>query len=88
MRNYITVIPHHHSTKQGRGLLFLLAGQDLLQTGEAGQTVLGGAGVLTLDQGQSVVDEALVDAVASLVDPLQGHLLLTSERLNSLVLHS
>ena len=50
--------------------------QDLLELGKAGQTVhllhLG----LALDEGQGIVDEGLLDAVALGVDPLLGELLL------------
>ena len=51
-------------------------GQDLLQTGEAGQTVDPGSLGVALDQGEDIVDELLVDAVARLIDPLAGDLLL------------
>ena len=48
-----------------------LLGQDLLELGKAGQTVhllhLG----LALDEGQGIVDEGLLDAVALGVDPLR-----------------
>lgn len=50
--------------------------QDLLQLGKAGQGILLGQLGLALDQRQHVVDEGLLHAVVSSVDPLQGNLLL------------
>ena len=49
---------------------------DLLQVDEARQTIDLGQLGFALNQRQAVVDEALVQAVAGLVDPLEGNLLL------------
>ena len=54
----------------------LLFCDDLLQLGKAGERVLLGQVRLTLDQGQRILDELVVHAVARFVDPLAGDLLL------------
>ena len=53
-----------------------LLGKDPLQAAEPGQAVFLGHAGLALDEGQDVVDELLLHAVAGLVDPLAGDLLL------------
>ena len=54
-----------------------LLGKDLLQLAEAGQGVLLGQIRLTLNERQSVFNKLVVDAVAFLIDPLAGNLLLS-----------
>ena len=50
--------------------------QNLLQMGEARQGVHLGQVRFTLDQGQRILDELVVHAIALLIDPLAGNFLL------------
>ena len=67
--------------RKGRRCFYCISGtcllrKHLLEPGIAGQGVLGGALGLTLDEGQSIVDEVLGDALAVGKYPLGRDLLL------------